>query len=107
MCRFERAYSESTTLRGLDDFRKSIQPLLAENQLEIDWKLQVHIILPNLLKLWYVCHLYLLLVFQSLLLLLVHTPQVKFSLCLIGYFVTWCGTNYLCGWRSNHDMIRK
>ena len=30
MCQFERAYSESTTLRGLDDFLRSIQPLLAE-----------------------------------------------------------------------------
>ena len=30
MCRFERAYSESTILRGLDDFLRSIQPLLTE-----------------------------------------------------------------------------
>lgn len=30
MCRFERAYSETTTLRGLDDFLRAIQPLLAE-----------------------------------------------------------------------------
>ena len=30
MCQFERAYSESTTLHGLDDFLRSIQPLLAE-----------------------------------------------------------------------------
>jgi hypothetical protein len=29
MCRFERAYSETTTLRGLDDFLNAITPLLA------------------------------------------------------------------------------
>ena len=29
ICRFERAYSETTTLRGLDDFLKVITPLLA------------------------------------------------------------------------------
>ena len=32
MCRFERAYSETTTLRGLDDFLRAIQPLLAAEE---------------------------------------------------------------------------
>jgi len=32
MCRFERAYSETTTLRGLDDFLKEVTPLLATDE---------------------------------------------------------------------------
>jgi len=32
MCRFERAYSETTILRGLDDFLKEVTPLLATDE---------------------------------------------------------------------------
>ena len=34
ICRFERAYSETTTVRGLDDFLKVITPLLATAETE-------------------------------------------------------------------------
>jgi len=32
MCRFERAYSETTTLHNLDDFLKEVTPLLASDE---------------------------------------------------------------------------